>query len=102
MAFVNLNPIRAGIAEAPEASDFTSIPERILARQNQYKPVANDESTPETVDTTSLDATIVKLLEFSDDSKPEHCINFRSWKPGEKYFRGLHGVLPTGAQLHPT
>ena len=30
---------------------------------------ANDENTPETTNTASLDATIVKLLEFSDDIK---------------------------------
>ena len=37
--------------------------------QSRHKSAANDEKTPETENTNSLDATIVKLLEFSDDSQ---------------------------------
>ena len=64
MAYVDLNPIRAALAETPESSDYTLILQRI----NEVK-----YSAP--VDTEDLDVVIPKLMGFSgkldsDDGVP--------------------------------
>jgi len=43
MAYVDLNPVRAGMAETPEESDFTSIQERLHQFAESCQP---EESTP--------------------------------------------------------
>ncbi|MBN8523813.1 MAG: transposase [Planctomycetes bacterium] len=53
MAYVDLNPIRAAMAETPEASDYTSVQDRCVARQAhraaQLVPVLSaTATTPET------------------------------------------------------
>ncbi len=54
MAYVDLNPIRAALAETPEASDHTSIQQRI-----------NEINASEPVETEDLEVVIPKVMEFA-------------------------------------
>ena len=108
MAYVDLNPIRAGIAETPETSDFTSVQQRIVEWKDRQKTTASDENPVDTGDKTSLDAAIVKLLEFGADRKerPKNTIPYSltdylelvNWS-GRTIVEGKKGFIPE--QLPP-
>jgi REP element-mobilizing transposase RayT len=44
--YMDLNPIRAGLASTPEASDYTSVQDRILARQHFEKVAGRRQRAP--------------------------------------------------------
>ena len=72
MAYVDLNPIRAGMAQTPEESDYTAIQQRILEQDPKIadqKPEAL-EKLPE-----DLQTAIGKLLPFADQA-PEDLERF--------------------------
>ena len=68
MAYVDLNPIRAGMAEKPEESDYTAIQQRILEQDPKIAGRVPEamEKLPE-----DLQTAIGKLMPFADQA-PEN------------------------------
>ena len=100
MAYVDLNPVRAGIAEAPEESDYTSIQQRILEQNPKTA-----ERTPSAMNQLpeDLQVAIGRLLPFSDDENfdPDRAIPYSltdylqlvDWS-GRAILEGKRGKIP--------
>jgi hypothetical protein len=69
MAYVDLNPLRAGIAETPEASDYTSIQERIAGvPQEAASEIQTHESTA--VPVPDIQALVAETLRAENEVHP--------------------------------
>ena len=66
MSYVDLNPLRAGIAETPETSDFTSVQQRI--RDIQVQPVSAHKVPANAVETAIPQPPLLPLVNASNDS----------------------------------
>ena len=119
MAYVDLNPVRAGIAETPEASDYTSIQERIVGLPEKEEPatgtaecVPGNESDIVSVDGEALRAEDrvqplprAALMPFDATSQTPWAIPFAfddylelvDWT-GRAIRSGKRGRIPSG---HP-
>ncbi len=99
MSYVDLNPIRAKIADTPEDSAFTSIQERILEKQGKpiSHPIQEDDSD------LLRDIEPAKLLPFAGaphiDNNPKHLqaelvsyISLVEWA-GRQHYEGKRGKI---------
>ena len=77
MVYVDLNPVRAGMCETPEASDFTSIQQRLQAYQE--KAADNEKATDskiDKIDKKEETSANIQLNTFSGGFNTHKCIPF--------------------------
>ncbi len=82
MTYMDLNPVRAGLADSPEGSDHTSIPQRIfdaarrLGRRSSEKGSEDDGQRASSVSDAHGEAAQVPLMAFAGGSERDDCIPY--------------------------
>jgi len=97
MAYVDLNPVRAGLAETPEASDYTSIQERVGGLPGEEKEVTSETNLQRTVTAKDPDATLDGGCRKRHRSSPF----VPSPQPLSRRERGFCDTLLDGERLRP-
>ena len=64
MAYVDLNPVRANIADSPESSDYTSIQQRIVSTKKQASKQKHQ------TDTSNQKVRLMPLVKQANDNHP--------------------------------
>lgn len=88
MCYVDLNPVRAGLAETPEASDFTSAQQRILALKGDASKNTDSQTRP-------------RLMRLAARRKTHHALSYTAsdylalvdWA-GRAVREGKRGYIP--------
>src|SRR6056297_2818979 len=100
MAYVDLNPIRAGMAQTPEETDYTAIQQRIL---EQDPKIGNQSPEATKKLPEDLQTAVGKLMPFADQApeNPERAIPYEirdylelvDWS-GRAVIKGKRGSIP--------
>lgn len=93
MSYVDLNPIRAGIAETPEQSDHTSIKQRIDALKDIHRSSKSEKPPGSYVESPPLPTKEVQKAEVINNSNRQKTLRLAPLLPFEASCR-LNSTIP--------